>query len=283
MLNMFIEDFTVLDHCFVDPVKGMLGGTFFVDAEVYGQTTEEEAVVIDFSQAKKVLKKVIDATADHRFVCPKHLAKVQEDGRIKVEFKQGYYIAPEKAFYFLDTSLYSLANLQSQLERDIMKEMPSNVSAIKLTLRYEDFTGYNFYRYTHGLKTSSSEGCRRMGHGHINKIIIEQNGERRKDLEKEFSNFIDGKHLCIKENIRSGETVQERVRINLLETTNNLHIEVCEGAFDLAFDKSSCLIMPYETTVENICKYIAEVFYKEVPNLVVKCFEGYKKGCVYYK
>lgn len=273
MLNMFVEDFTVLDHAFVCQELGFQGGTFFVDAEVIGVTTEEEAVVIDFSQAKKILKKVIDETIDHKLVVPRHMLEEMADGRWRVRFKQGEYIAPKCAFYVLESRYYSVENVRAQLEKEIMNAMPENVEAVRLTLRYEDFTDYSFYRYTHGLKTSSSVGCRRMGHGHINKIIIEKNGKRDRESEALVANFFNGKHLCYKKNIfQEGDYTK-------------LFITVDEGEFDLKFKASECIIMKEETTVENICQYIANELLPSFPNeskakWVVKAFEGYKKGCI---
>jgi len=272
-INMFIEDFTVLDHAYIDQIEGFLGGTFFVSAEVIGRTTEEENVVLDFSIGKKQLKKAVDATMDHKLIIPKHLLVQEADGRLSVTFDSGKYIAPSTAFYQLDASNYSIENLTAALEQEIMKEMPENVEAVKIKLKYEDFNRFgdnqSFYRYTHGLKTSSSLGCKRMGHGHINHIEIEIDGVKNPTVEKHICNKLHKKHLYIQENV-----------FNETEDKLHLRIQVEEGIFDLALDKSLTFKMPYETTVENISKYLADAIVEIKPEceVKVKAFEGFKKG-----
>jgi len=274
-INMFIEDFTVLDHAYVDQVEGFLGGTFYVSAEVIGKTTEEEGVVIDFSIGKKQLKKVIDTTVDHKLIVPKHLLVEEEDGRLSVTFTDGKYVAPATAFYQLNASNYSVENLTTAIEQEVMKQMPVNVEAVKIKLKYEDFNKFgenqSFYRYTHGLKTSSSLGCRRMGHGHINHIEIEVNGVRNSIIEQHVCNKLHKKHIYVRDNV-------------LQETEDKIHlrIKVDEGVFDLGLNKALTFEMPYETTVENISKYLAKMIAETKPGneIKVKAFEGYKKGAI---
>jgi len=92
VVRMFVDDVTVLDYAYLDPIRGVVGGSLHVDAELTGYL-DEESVVFDFSYAKKQIKATIDDLCDHRLALPKEFVKDLGEGRCRVDFAYGSKLA----------------------------------------------------------------------------------------------------------------------------------------------------------------------------------------------
>ncbi|MBL7664552.1 MAG: 6-carboxytetrahydropterin synthase [Bacteriovoracaceae bacterium] len=291
---LFYDHVTVLDYAYLDDHQGLVGNSLMVDVEFIGET-DDEGVVFDFSYAKKKVKEIIDRECDHRLVIPKNLAKY-EAGLVQFEYKYGYqdlslkYIAPAEAVCEIPSAYVSEANLQAHLEELVMKEMPNNVSAIKLKLREEKLsTGDQFFNYTHGLKEHYGN-CQRLMHGHRSTLEVYTNNERRHDIEKELiqNQFSGNIHFCFWENVENKNEIQkltgEKNPIGRFKNLPPVYIKYSgnQGLFQGWLPGNSIYFMATETTVENLsihfCQLVKSVQNDPLCTVKVRAFEGVGKG-----
>lgn len=281
-VSLFVKEITVLDYAYLDPARGVLGGSLDIDVEFIGGL-DEEGVVFDFSHAKKAVKGVIDDLCDHRLVCPVSSIASNQNGLVELEFHygEGYslkYHCPEQAVCVLDQQRVDIAGMMSYLEAEAMKVMPKNVEKIVLHAREEKLSGDPEYRYTHGLKQHYGN-CQRLLHGHRNRVDVEINGERSLEWEKQIALDWKDIHLAFPENCPEQE-LKMGERQSHLKTVHVIYSS-SQGRFEAWLPGESVYIMPYETTVENISRHLCEKIassYSEENEVKVWAYEGIRKG-----
>lgn len=281
-VSLFVKEITVLDYAYLDPSRGVLGGSLDIDVEFIGGL-DDEGVVFDFSHAKKAVKSVIDDLCDHRLVCPASSIVSRQNGLVELQFHygEGYslrYCCPEEAVCVLDQGSVDVQGMMSYLEAEAMKVMPENVQKIVLHAREESLKDAPEYRYTHGLKQHYGN-CQRLLHGHRNRIDVEVDGERNLEWEKEIARQWQDIHLAFPENcpeqdLKMGERQSHLKSVHVVYTSS-------QGEFEAWLPGESVYIMPYETTVENISRHLCEKVassYDEEKKVRVWAYEGIRKG-----
>ncbi len=276
MFSLFIEDLTILDCAIWHPLRGAIGYSWIVGIEFIGATTDE-GVVFDFSLAKKFAKKIIDSTADHGFICPtKHTQYIGAENWTFEHQNGFYYNAPTQAFMVLDivNTESIVAALQSKiLEKCLMEKDCGTLEEVRITLTEENDKDAVYFNYVHGLKQHYGN-CQRLIHGHRSTIKVWINEERSPVHEKYLAALYHDKHLAIADNTSSeGDIIV-------------VEYEAKQGKFTGRFDANKVLILPYETTIENISKFSAETLKNDFPELrksvvTVAAYEGIGKGSKY--
>lgn len=285
-INLFVRELTVLDYAYLDPMRGVLGHSLDVDAELIG-AIDDEGVIFDFSYAKKAVKQVIDSICDHRLVVPKHAVKELNEKQSRVLFSFGSqnildYLCPEQGLCVLENSTVTIGAIQSYLEQKVMEAMPENVQCVRLTLREEKFSEEQaIYHYSHGLKQHYGN-CQRLLHGHRNKIDIKINGKKDLKMESFIAKEWNDIHLAFPENIQN-QNIKIGQRQHHLDQITIQYIS-SQGEFKVTLPGKDVYIMPYETTVENISRHLAEKVKSilkaegNASKVQVWAYEGIRKG-----
>ncbi len=280
MSALFVDALTTVDFSFLCPNRGLVGETWLVDVELYGEL-DEQGMVFDFGHVKKEIKRVIDLCADHRLLVPAGNSAVKissSDKQLTVELEtesQGLIrcTAPEQAILTVDIDAITIANLQPVLEQIVIDILPDNVSRLVLKLYPETIPGA-YYHYSHGLKKHAGD-CQRIAHGHRSAIHLEIDGQRNADAEAEWAESWKDIYLITQE--------------DLLETwtENNITYHRCgyqanQGQFELVINADRCCLMETDSTVELIAHHIAEQVSLQHPGSTVKvrAFEGFHKGAL---
>jgi len=274
VFSLFIEDLTILDCAIWHPARGAIGYSWTVGIEFIGATTGE-GVVFDFSLAKKFAKKVIDETADHGFIVPKKYTHKMSDTHLIFAKDDFTYSAPEHAFYVLDT--VSTESIATHLQEKILKKCQEekdcgSLDSVVIYLKSEHDLNQKYFNYIHGLKQHYGN-CQRLIHGHRSTLKVWINESRHSGYESHLIELFHDKQLAIHENATFNESGTE---CELKYTSK-------QGEFRATIDPRKVLIMPYETTIENISKFAATTLkndFKELKNSVVTVavYEGIGKG-----
>lgn len=344
VVEMYYANLTNIDLGMILPNGRLVGNAFNLHLELKGEEDPVENVLIDFSTAKKRIKKWIDDHTgngfDHKCWVTLHPSMqlscskinvtqdVENDGVI-VSVPTGETIievntpfttlrAPANCFRFLncmeDTQSHciSLASLPQLTERDIVYAAECEIASYleerfaedgetitvvaTLTNNFSfpalsdpELNGYTF-RYTHGLKHSTSFGCQNIAHGHISYLAFQlnasiwQNHDRatpgtRWFYETEIQSIIkelDQKTFIWDQNIahRIPGSESEEPRI-VVEYTSS------RGTMQQSVYESDAIVMDVETTVEHIAEYVTETYRDTLTQLGVRkvyVSEGLEKG-----
>ena len=289
VFSLFVKNLSILDCAILDPQRGPIGMSWRVGVEFKGGLNKE-GVVFDFSYAKKCAKKVIDSTADHAFIVSNRDVVggyMFDDERDILTVKHGHfsYTAPKQAFFIIEQCTESM--IFAELESEILqacKENPECAALQQVSLTYTDEQNEAtveaaedilFYQYTHGLK-SHYGNCQRLIHGHKSKIEVLVNDAKVKAYESAVASHFNDKHLVIQDNL----TYPEDSELAIIKYSSS------QGDFYAEMDFRDVISFPYETTVENISKYIANWLKVTNPELrrckvTVIAYEGIEKGCRY--
>jgi 6-pyruvoyl-tetrahydropterin synthase len=294
-LTLFYEHVTVIDYAFLHEHNGIMGNSLIVDVEFVGET-DEEGVIYDFSYAKNKVKEIIDRDCDHRLVIPKGSA-IYENDKAYLKYSYGSenefveYWCPTEGLCEIPSTYIRNESLKAYLENIVMKEMPENITAVRLKLREEGPSEHEvFFHYTHGLKDHYGN-CQRLFHGHKNPVKVEINGIR--DIEKEkyladklFSGNI---HFCNWENVINKSEIE---RVTGTENPEGryagmpkVHIRYnsSQGEFEGKVCGREIYFLQDETTVENLSIHFCRIIKKEVDQnhqVTVTAYEGIAKGAI---
>ncbi len=293
-ISLFYENVTVLDYAYLDEHLGIVGDSLKVNVEFFGKT-DEEGVVFDFSYAKKKVKEIIDRDCDHRLVVPHQIANFQQN-EVSLKYFYGFkdycidYKGPAEAVCEIPSAYFSKENLLYHLENLVMKEMPTTVSAVKLSFEEESLsTNDSFFHYTHGLKEHYGN-CQRLLHGHRSTINIFVNGQRCFEKEKEFAQelFSGNIHFCFWDNVVNKDEIikltGKHEPVGRFQEIPSVEIKymASQGEFSAKLAGNSVYFVPYETTVENLSIHFCELVKAQRKNsydiVSVRAFEGIAKG-----
>ena len=280
MSALFVDALTTFDFSFLCQKRGLVGETWLVDVELYGEL-DDQGMVFDFGHVKKEIKRVIDLCADHRLLVPTRNSAVSintSNKQLTVELttdNQGIIrcAAPEQAILLVDVDAITTDNLKPVLEQIIIDILPDNVAQVVLKLYPENISGA-FYHYSHGLKKHEGD-CQRIAHGHRSAIHLEVDGQRNSEAEKKWADFWQDIYLI--------------TRDDLLETWTDKNItyyrcgyQAIQGPFELVINADRCCLMETDSTVELIAHYIAEQVSLQHPGstIRVRAFEGFHKGAL---
>lgn len=311
MNTLFIKQFTQIDLAYTSPNYGITGESYFVDLNVSTNELDEEGVVVDFSIIKKASKDLIDSLVDHKLIIPNKASYLSlSDENCVMEYKlddsgipcgfQGCakwgevddsqlsllhasvtsklltivseagnieYRCPSEAITVIpkweDDVPMSVAleeYLSDELSRFLtFKYGNGRKLSVSISLYTDPFVGHNYYKYTHGLKKHYGN-CQRLVHGHRSFFLSNE--------PDAYSVIADLHHKHLVHDEDCYETEDGNLVLCYVSS---------QGAFWLKLPKSMCVIMPYETTVENIARFICDSY-----NISqVTAYEGINKGSRY--
>ena len=296
--KIFIRNATVLDCAVWHPILGPIGRSWNVDLEWQG-TLDAEGVVMDFSQAKKLAKQVVDTFFDHRLLISTKHARVTSNGRNVC--RPSKLCRPENRF-FLDTYEESLCLLpadvfdalcnenkmpfESFLAESIRNAGPQNVTKVKVTLNeHPEADSKRYFNYLHSLKLHTGN-CQRF-HGHSNTVEIYENGTLNPLLSGQIANQLNGKYLvsedylCLFESIDTGLYAEE-INANEMNTEQYQWIRYTgtQGVVVACVPKERLLVMDGESTIENISAWVHRVCFSAAEKISIRAFEGLNKGAI---
>lgn len=289
--TMILRNVTCVDHAYIGRDGKIHGGSYHPSFEVSGLVDRNEQVVIDFSKVKKLIKATIDDKDDgfdHKlwmilgysggevissafneimfFESDSTYAEIPVNAVKWIEVKKGQY----------DISKIAEEAMAEQVESVLRAEYPASDIRVKCINSIDAFSDQpTYFQYWHGLKESSSYGCKSLFHGHLSFIeVYDVENKRNKEVEKIIADYLKDCVFVFSENIR------------LLNPTSMMFgYNVERGAFraTLKNNEYNIVMMDKETTIENIVEHVADRirFLKKhyrLSRLVVS--EGLAKGAV---
>lgn len=275
MSCLFVEQITVIDCAFLDAQRGLVGESWIVDLELEGDL-DAQGMVQDFGEVKKKLKQAIDRAADHRLIVPAKSPALKlhlGEGGCGLTFDAATgpieHISPAAAVCVLPAESVSAESLAAHLVPILQKQVPGNVTGVRLSLRNEVIDGA-YYHYTHGLKKHAGH-CQRIAHGHRSRLHITVNGERDEKLERLWAD--EWRDIYV--GTSSDVVAHGKGRMRFAYTSG-------EGAFELELPVDRCVLLQTDSTVERIAEHIAARVAEDRPRLPVevRAYEGVMKGAL---
>lgn len=191
-MKIYWDNVSDVDHAILFPLGQMVGNSYIAAFTAEGTNNNEEAVILDFSTGKKQFKAVCDNIVDHKLWVNDRYHEVEyTDDSIVVRArgldKQITFetMLPKDAVYV--QSFESDVVMPFQHQKDYIEQavrlanedlsMKASTSEMKVTVRtnndiFNNIKNKYFFRYTHGLPTSTSYGCQNICHGHLSYIEL---------------------------------------------------------------------------------------------------------------
>lgn len=291
--TLFLQNVTAIDFAIITDYGDIEGGSYNASFEVSGKVEEFEQVVIDFGTVKKAIKKIVDDNNngfDHKLWFVDDFSKISrveyllDEGNMIIELPWQRLELPRNAVKIIPVKNghYSLYEdiIAQQVQEKLQEDYPNAQISVKCELDCyplipTNCTSWKFFRYTHGLKNSSSWGCQNIAHGHLSFIGVHHPFGRDVFLDK-IINDIDGVNFIWGDNVLDSDK---------FFTTSTYSSD--RGTFLHCFkkDKVKHIILPTETTIENIIEFVKLNYGKELKKRGAdRLFlsEGLIKGaCVY--
>jgi 6-pyruvoyl-tetrahydropterin synthase len=277
MARLFVDNLTVIDFSYLDATRGVVGESWIVDIELIGGL-DDQGMVFDFGHVKKQIKQFIDNEIDHRLLVPILSSGYHsnfENNILHIEFPliaEGLisHQSPKDAVLLIDSPVIDANSIAIDLQHRIKALLPDNVTEVLINLRNEQIDGA-YYHYTHGLQKHLGQ-CQRIAHGHRSRIEIEIDGARSAQLESYWANRLKDSYIATEDHII------DQLQLNGIAHTRMAY-SAQQGDFAITLPSDKVFIMPVESTVENIAKYLADTISKENKlNITVKAYEGLDKG-----
>lgn len=188
----------------------------------------------------------------------------------------------------MDSHRVSDESLTTELEKLILKKLPTNITGLKISLRREQKLEEVYFQYTHGLKLHGGN-CQRLLHGHRNTLRVFINQKRSRELEDflAVNEFASSTHFCYWENVANKEEIQAllnsevprgRLHSNKLVEINYVS---AQGEFKAKLPAYQVYLLPVETTVENLSYQFSQILKDKLDpgsQITVWAFEGIGKG-----
>lgn len=282
--TMFLTSVTCIDHAYIDQYGHVVGGSFSPDFWVFGDVDPQEQVVIDFSQCKKQIKEAIDNVKDgydHKLWFIPGFSQgeyVIENGRVTITTQALTIEGPEDM-----VRVFKTANTYNDFDQELSAHLLTKIPKVGITIGLDpskQFTIPNrmtpsFFRYSHGLKSSTSYGCKNIAHGHLSYIAIDSKRPGAFILQEKIAKLLDKSMFVFKENIKDN-VIEYNCARGHFKITINTNV----------FNPQPICIMTSETTIENIVEEIHNMYKdsfreEEVYSLYIS--EGVHKGaCKYF-
>ena len=275
--SLFFRNVSVVDHGYIDELGRVIGGSYFPNVTVSGKVTEDENVVIDFSKGKALIKDAFDEIIDHKIWIIEGYsnAVVKED----LDNSNNYLIeTPVMTSSIPKWRVFQMKKTDTfdNLVEEYLKQRGLNVKVeVDMTENTFSTQTNNTFRYSHGLKNSSSQGCKNPNHGHLSFIELEGKDEYKKlKVKNKIIDELDKVIFIFDDNI----IYEDSDIIKIEYTVNDEH-------FKNTYLKkgNKIIISDEETTAENLINLIARRYEKELKEAgITKLFlsEGLQKGSV---
>jgi len=276
MPRLFVDNLCAIDCSILHPNRGLIGASWSVNIELYGEL-DEQSMVFDFSKVKKTIKQVIDLEIDHKLLVPKLFdgcnVRRRED-YVEIEFTDSQqqtilHQSPPSAICVLPAVQTDRTAVIAHLKRACSAALPSSIETLEISLLEETSAGH-YYSYSHGLKKHDGN-CQRIAHGHRSQIQIWQDGERAPHFEKKWAAYWRDVYVGTVDDV-----------IDLRSQRIQFSYRSDQGKFMLELPAERVHLMSNDTTVECIAEHIRSHLESEHPgsSIRVKAFEGIGKGAI---
>jgi len=292
--TIFLKEVITVDCAVFDPSRGIVGQSWYLDAEVHG-ALDSNHFVYDFGKLKKLIRQTAKSSIDHALLIPVGSQRVNfsqgADGEIwdlsssarAQEISKWKYQCPTGAVFPIRSVHLKTSIVEAEFNKLLRHRLPSSILGVKTKLREEvaDPTEA-FFRYTHGIQCHDGL-CQRLFHGHKSRIEIYVGDERRPDLEHFICRELFGTeiHIASPAQIKSGSiepgtrgTEKQEVR---------LEYTASQGRFEAILPAERVFVVQDETSIECIAKELAGVVRERIggmERIQVRCYEGINKGAV---
>lgn len=280
--SIFFNDLTVIDFSLITKDGLIVGGSATLNLELSGPIDSHEGVVVDFSAGKKQIKALIDGIGGFDHKCwvnvdePNIIIEQNvEADTVKVTHRlSGLTIEGE-------TDMFSWIHgdrpedeitkfLNERLSPYIVSNVFLNTSVIPVPTT--DTTSHIF-RYVHGLKYSTSHGCKNLVHGHKSYISAKLAPNADKGLADRvlasITSALDGTIFADAE-----DTDAKGLTYKVSYSTKE------RGHMSMSFTQKF-IVLETQTTVEHLVEYIRARYYDQLTTAgVVELYvsEGLCKG-----
>lgn len=277
-LTLFINSLTTIDCAYFDKQRGLVGESWIVDVQMSG-AQDEQGMLMDFADVKRVIKAYIDEAVDHRLLIPiqSEAVDIEQAGRrVNLTLSSGgviEYQAPLQATAFIESKVITTDSVIQHLKRGLSTLLTSNITDYQISLRAEQIAGA-YYHYSHGLKMHEGN-CQRIVHGHRSKIVVYQKGARDTQLEETIAQMLADIYIVTEEDIQSTYYYQGQSYYHVAYTA-------LQGDFSLKLPVTLCYVMQDQSTVENIALVLANQFATQTDDntITITAYEGVSKGAI---
>lgn len=288
--SLFLSNISVVDHAYIDYRGNVVGGSFNPSFLVSGDVDPVEQVVVDFSAVKKQIKAIIDDREigfDHKLWFIEGYSNgtltQTSDGQAKIVTPTTILTAPMNAIKVISDGVYSIDSIGRHLGKLVELELGllhPNVNIRVECLNNTDahFPTHShiasFFRYAHGLKDSTSWGCKNIAHGHLSYIQLMPTNDATNALAGNMAKSLDDTIFVYRDNIIDETDVHLSIGYN-----------TDRGHFSAVYQKNAYKIeiLDTETTVEHLVDAIAGKWAIELDVLGVThvlVSEGLSKGAL---
>lgn len=294
--DIFINEFENIDCAILYRDIGPVGQSWKVNMRLTG-SLNSDGMLIDFSYAKKQLRKIFKRVLDHKLLVRKSAVKKINKRyiaceRVEKNSSKGWFTINtySENITLIPDAFFLKSKLTSYIEhiicQEIMHQKPSNIEAVSISLR--DYAKKsNYLSYTHSLAGHSGV-CQRY-HGHSGILNIFLNGQYNKVLSAKAINEIQNVFFVnssYKASIENDKYYQDIIE-NFPHLAND-HSE--ENSVFIKYQGSMgtiAIFCPYnlpmwinaETTAENIAAYLKDKL--DIPEEAsIHVYEGIDKGAV---
>ncbi len=273
--QLFIDGFSHIDCAYLDPVHGLVGESWNVDA-VLGGELDASGMICDFGVVKQRLKQALDEIIDHKLILAADSDIDRQSHGADLEIvhadrmgRRLRYRAPRSAICELDAPNANPATLEHVLAAQIRPLLPGSISQLSLRLRPP--VHRNQYRYCHGLRKHEGN-CQRMAHGHRAHVEIRLDNRPAPWLETNWAQRLGHKYIGSESDLRPSGSVGRLCFV----------YEASQGVFELELPEDRAYVIDADATVECLSAHIAEQVAANNPNcrVEVTTLEGISKGAI---
>ena len=267
--KLFLNNITVIDHGFIDNRGHQCGGSFQASFEVSGEVDEREQVVIDFSAVKKSIKQIVDCKEngfDHKLWFIPGWSKgdvVTEGGCVTITTPVARIEGPDNFLRSFDSNGYCIYSLEAVIGKHVEAELSQMYPDVRVSvvckLSMNGFVNTNgaagpwYFRYSHGLRNSTSFGCQNIAHGHLSWLEMEHDDHYRDECQ-ECKAAIQSLYDALHSQWDGAVLIDQANVVEKTDTHVSIAYTSLRGSFTATYDlrEVKVKILPTETTVENL-------------------------------
>lgn len=281
--SIYFNDLTVIDFSVINSEGQLVGGSATLNLEVAGPVDAQEGVVIDFSAGKKQIKELIDGYGGFDHKCwvntndPNMIIEQNYvSGTVTVKHTlSGLSITAEEDAFAWISDYNGSTDIQTFLNDKMSPYVVSNVALNTAVIPVPRCnTDTHVFRYVHGLKYSTSYGCKNLVHGHKSYIsaVVDESGD--------FYNRA-GFTLAGIAKALDGTIFADAEDASADGLTYTVGYETAErGKMTMTFSQKF-IVLETQTTVEHLVEYIRARYYDQLKAAGIKelyVSEGLCKG-----
>lgn len=275
--SMFLKNITVIDHAYIGRDGRQHGGSFHASFDVSGRVDANEQVVIDFSTVKKDIKAIVDDKVngfDHKLwfltSYSEGAVAISSSKEVTITTSALEITAPQDIIRMVEANDYDAAKIGkiigAYVETELSKKHPGIDLKVECILNEEPIVkGYRveMFRYSHGLRNSTSWGCQNIAHGHLSFLELYPGEGWRQDC-LDCQQAADAIAANLTREWDGAVLIDEANVIEDCESYVAISYTTPRGKFYAKYRKPFCKvkILPHETTIEHIVEaFCAETGY----------------------